>query len=368
MEIVTRAGDQPDQQGKEAMRIASYMERWGHEEFAVWTDKAAGLRAFIAIHDTTLGPALGGCRVWPHRTEDQAITDALRLARAMTYKSAAAGLPLGGGKALIMADPRQGETEAMFRSLGRFVQSLGGRYVTTEDVGSTPQDMVHIARETSHVVGLPVAQGGSGDPSAMTGFGVYQGMRACAKAVWGSASLSGRRVAMQGYGKVAGFLAQHLLKEEVHIITTDIYEPARARAAEQGLEVLEDGGDIFDVACDIFAPCALGGVLNGDTIPQLKCEIVCGAANNQLLDVRRHGDALQRRDILYAPDYVVNAGGVINLSFEIGRSYDVEAAKEKTAAIFETMERVLSISARDGISTARAADRLAEERLTAGRH
>ena len=350
------------------MNVLEYMERYGHEQFSVYTDASVGLRAFIAIHDTTLGPALGGVRVWPHPTEDAAVMDVLRLSRAMTYKSAAAGLNFGGGKGLIMADSRKDKSEALMHSYGRFVESLGGRYITTEDVGITLQDLEWIAQETSHVTGLPVSLGGSGDTSPMTGFGVYQGMRACAKEAWGGDSLAGRVVAIQGFGHTATALVENLQKHEdgVKFIVTDINEDALARAKQYpGVQVV-GADDIFGVACDIFAPCALGGILNSKTIPRLQCRIVCGSANNQLLELE-DADAIQKRGILYAPDYIVNAGGVINVSCEVGTAYSEEASREKTARIYENTQRVIAISKRDGLSTARAADHLAEERIAAMR-
>ncbi len=354
--------------GDKDMNVLEYMERYGHEQFSVYTDASVGLRAFIAIHDTTLGPALGGVRVWPHPTEDAAVMDVLRLSRAMTYKSAAAGLNFGGGKGLIMADSRKDKSEALMHSYGRFVESLGGRYITTEDVGITLQDLEWIAQETSHVTGLPVSLGGSGDTSPMTGFGVYQGMRACAKEAWGGDSLAGRVVAIQGFGHTATALVENLQKHEdgVKFIVTDINEDALARAKQYpGVQVV-GADDIFGVACDIFAPCALGGILNSKTIPRLQCRIVCGSANNQLLE-REDADAIQKRGILYAPDYIVNAGGVINVSCEVGTAYSEEASREKTARIYENTQRVIAISKRDGLSTARAADHLAEERIAAMR-
>ena len=354
--------------GDKDMNVLEYMERYGHEQFSVYTDASVGLRAFIAIHDTTLGPALGGVRVWPHPTEDAAVMDVLRLSRAMTYKSAAAGLNFGGGKGLIMADSRKDKSEALMHSYGRFVESLGGRYITTEDVGITLQDLEWIAQETSHVTGLPVSLGGSGDTSPMTGFGVYQGMRACAKEAWGGDSLAGRVVAIQGFGHTATALVENLQKHEdgVKFIVTDINEDALARAKQYpGVQVV-GADDIFGVACDIFAPCALGGILNSKTIPRLRCRIVCGSANNQLLELE-DADAIQKRGILYAPDYIVNAGGVINVSCEVGTAYSEEASREKTARIYENTQRVIAISKRDGLSTARAADHLAEERIAAMR-
>ena len=350
------------------MRVLDYMKRYGHEQLCVYSDPGANLRAFIAIHDTTLGPAVGGVRVWSHRTEDDAVLDVLRLARAMTYKSAAAGLPLGGGKALIMADPRKDKSEALFRAFGRFVDTLGGRYITTEDVGSTMQDLEWVAQETEHVTGLPEFRGSSGDPSEVTGFGLYQGMKACAQSVWGTDSLKGQVIAIQGFGKVAGSLTHHLLEEEkdVRLIVTDISEDALAHAREhEGITTVAPD-EIYDVECDILAPCALGGVLNKDTIPRLKCKVVCGGANNQLLE-EQDALRLQQRGILYAPDYIVNAGGVINISCEVDGPYSPEAALEKAARIFDTMQQVIHTAKTQGITTAQAADRLAEKRLASVR-
>ena len=348
------------------MNVLEYMERYGHEQLSVYTDPGAGLRAFISIHDTTLGPALGGVRVWPYATEDEAVMDALRLGRAMTYKSAAAGLPFGGGKGVIMADPRQDKTEALMRAFGQFVDTLGGRYLTTEDVGMSPLDLEWIAQETEYVTGLPLSRGGSGETSQMTGYGLYQGMKACAKEVWGTDSLKGREIAIQGFGHVAGALSRHLLEEQARLVVTDINEDALERAGkQQGIEVVGPE-EIYDVECDIFSPCALGGVLNSDTIPRLKGKIVCGGANNQLL-TEEDGEALQRRGILYAPDYIVNAGGVINISFEVDTSYSEEAATEKTARIYNTMEQVISTAKSQKITTAQAADRLAEQRIEQAR-
>ena len=348
------------------MEFIDYMQSNGHEELAVWTDPANGMKAFIAIHDRTLGPALGGTRIWPHPTDEAAVMDVLRLSRAMTYKSAAAGLNLGGGKGLIVADPRTDKTEALFRSYGRFVESLGGRYVTTEDVGANAQDMAWIAQETQHVVGLPEEMGGSGNPAGMTGFGVFQAMRACAEAAWGSDSLKGRRVAIQGFGNAASSLAAHLVEAGADLVVTDIHDDALQRATSLPRTSIVPPDAIYDAECDVFAPCALGGVLNEATLPRLRCAVVCGAANNQLAAPE---DALRlaERGIVYAPDFIANAGGVTNVYFEIGHPYDREQARAHTATIYGTMQRVLAIASADGVTTAEAANRLAEERLAAAR-
>ena len=348
------------------MEFIEYMQASGHEELAVWTDPTNGVKAFIAIHDRTLGPALGGTRIWPHPTDEDAIMDVLRLSRAMTYKSAAAGLLLGGGKGLIVADPRTDKTEAMFRSYGRFVESLGGRYITTEDVGANAQNMAWIAQETQHVVGLSEELGGSGNPAGMTGFGVFQAMRACAEAVWGNDSLDGRRVAIQGFGNAASSLASHLVEAGAELIVTDIHDDALQRAADLPRTSLVTPDAIYDAECDVFAPCALGGVLNEATLPRLRCQVICGAANNQL-STPEDAHRLTKRGIVYAPDFIANAGGVTNVYFELGQPYDREAARAKTASIHETMQRVLAIADAEGVTTAEAANRLAEERLAAGR-
>ena len=347
------------------MEILKEMCSFGHEQVAMYCDQESGLRAIIAIHDTTLGPSCGGTRIWPYGTEEEALTDALRLSRAMTYKSAVAGLPLGGGKGVIIADPRTEKTEAMLRSYGRFVDTLGGRYLTTTDVGSTSADLESIRQETKHVVGLPISSGGSGDTSIMTGLGVYMGMKACAKAAWGSDSLSGRKVAMQGFGKVAYNTAKHLLKENAKVVACDVSPAAVEKATGMGIRVIPID-DIYDAECDIFSPNALGGVLNGDYIPRLRCQVVAGGANNQLL-TDADGHELRRRGILYAPDYVINAGGIINVEAELGMEYNPTRAREKTERIYEIMTEVIGVSNKEEITTDEAAGRIAEDRIASVR-
>lgn len=349
------------------MHFVEFMQVNGHQELAVWTDPAVGLKAFIAIHDTTLGPSMGGTRIWPHETDDAAIMDVLRLSKAMTYKSAAAGLPFGGGKGLVVANPHTDKTEAMFHSYGRFVESLNGRYVTTEDVGATAREMEWISHETKHVLGLPESLGGSGNPAVVTGYGVYQAMRACAVAQWGDPSLAGKTIAIQGFGNVANSLASYLREAGAKLVVTDIYEGARAKAAEMaGVELVEPDA-IYDVAADIFAPCALGGVLNENTIARLQAPIVCGAANNQLGDEEADAERLMARGIIYAPDYIVNAGGVINVASEYAGPYDRDAAMAKAGEIFDTTTLVIQRSRDEGITTEQAADAIAEQRIAAGR-
>ena len=347
------------------MDIFDYMGSGGYEQLVMCTDREVGLKAVISIHDTTLGPACGGLRIWPYQTEQEAVQDALRLSRAMTYKSAAADLPLGGGKAVLIADSHTQKTEALLRSFGRFVETLGGRYLVTTDVGSTGRDLEYVRQETVHVVGLPANAGGSGDTSIMTGLGIYMGMKACARQVWGSDSLAGKKVAMQGFGKVATYTAHHLLKEDAQLVVTDVYDGALDRARDLGIAVVEPE-QIYDQDSDIFSPCALGGVLNLETIPRLSCQVVAGGANNQLA-TDADGEEIHRRGILYAPDYIINAGGIINVSAEIGGPYNADRAREKTERIYGIMEQVIQISQDQEIPTSQAADRLAERRLSSVR-
>ena len=343
------------------MGTLNAMGQFGHEQVTLYNDPETGLRGIIAIHDTTLGPSCGGTRMWAYGSEDEAVTDALRLSRAMTYKSAAAGLNLGGGKGVIIGDPRRQKSEGLLRAWGRFVDTLGGRYITTTDVGTTGRDLESVREETAHVVGLDTTLGGSGDTSVMTGLGIYMGMRACAAAAWGNDSLRGRTIAMQGFGKVASHTAQHLLNDDARVIAADISATALEQAQRMGVAVVAPD-DIYDADCDIFAPCALGGVINPDTIGRLRCRIVAGGANNQLA-ADADGEELHRRGIIYAPDFLINAGGVINVAAEIGHPYSADRARQQTERIYEQMAAVLAKSAKHEISTAQAANLLAENRL-----
>ena len=344
----------------------SYMEEHGHEQLVVFADASTGLRGAIAIHDTTLGPSIGGLRIWPYKTEQDAIIDVLRLSEAMTLKSAAAGLDLGGGKAIIMRNSATDKTEALLRSFGTQVDGLDGRYITTEDVGTTIADMQWVARETKHIAGLSAESGGSGDPSPMTSYGLYQGILATAQYLWGSDDLSGMRVVLQGLGKVGNYLLPYLKGEGATIFGTDLDQERVERAQSQYGLVPIALDEVFGYECDIFVPCALGGILNDETIPQLQCKAVCGGANNQLLEPR-HADDLAARDILYAPDYIVNAGGVINISFEIGRNYSAEEARRKTGQIHDTLTSVFESAKAESISTDEAARRMAMSRVDAVR-
>ncbi|MFZ5624009.1 MAG: Leu/Phe/Val dehydrogenase [Gemmatimonadota bacterium] len=332
----------------------------GHEQVVFNYEPSCGYLGIIAIHDTTLGPALGGTRLWQYASHQDAITDALRLSKGMTYKAAVAGLALGGGKAVIIGDPKRGDREALFRAHGRFIESLGGRYITAEDVGTSPADMEFVRLETTHVAGL---LGRSGDPSPVTSFGVYRGMKAAAKVRWGSDSLAGRTVAVQGCGKVAQYLCDYLHEEGARLIVTDIdAEKVKYVVSRTGATAVRPD-EIYDQRADIYAPCALGGTINDDTIPRLRVEVVCGAANNQLGEPR-HGDELEARGITYAPDYVVNGGGVINVYGEL-MSWPAERAREKAGQIYDTVLRLFDIAKRDGLPSYLAADRLAEERIAA---
>jgi len=313
-----------------------------------------------------LGPALGGTRMWPYATEEEAILDALRLSEGMTYKASVAGLNLGGGKAVLIGDPNKEKSEALFRAYGRFVDSLGGKYITAEDVGTTVADMGIVHQETRYVTGLSRSEHGSGDPSPMTAFGVYRGMKACAQARFGDDSLKGRRIAVQGLGKVGYPLVRRLVEEGAEVIATEINRQRAAQVqAELGIELVEADA-IYDVECDIFAPCALGAILNDDTLPRLRCQIVAGSANNQLAE-DRHGVALMERGILYAPDYVINAGGLINVATELG-AYDAKEAWNKTAAIYDTILRVIALAEEEDIPTNIAAHRLAQARFEMEKH
>ena len=342
------------------MKIFEYMEKHGHEQLVFCHDRESGLKAIIGIHNTTLGPALGGCRMWPYADEDDAILDVLRLSKGMTYKNSVLGLVLGGGKCVVIGDSRKDKTEELFRALGKFVDTLGGRYITAEDVGTTVDDITTVQLETEHVAGLPHI---SGDPSPATAFGVYRGMKACAHEVWGSDSLKGKAVAVQGMGHVGYYLCQHLKDEGASLIITDIYEDRVESAVKEFGATAVKPDEIYGVACDIYAPCALGATVNDETIPQFKCKVIAGSANNQLKEPR-HGDELHKRGIVYAPDYVINGGGVTNVAEEFNAAgYNHDRAYNRIAKIYDKIQRIIVISKRDGIPTYKAADVMAEERI-----
>jgi len=340
------------------MRITELDARGGHERVALCEDAGAGYQAVVAVHSTALGPALGGARLWSYPTVEEAVADALRLSRGMTYKNALAGLPFGGGKSFIIADGRSIDREKIFRAHGRFVETFAGRYVTAEDVGTTPADMELVARETRHVAGLAAL---SGDPSPHTAHGVFRATQAAAKFRWGADSLAGRTVAVQGCGSVGLNLARELRAAGARLLIADVEGERAARAARELDAQVVAAEEIYDAPADVFAPCALGGVINDETAPLLRVEIVCGAANNQLLEAR-HGDALHARGILYTPDYAVNAGGVINGCRELLGWTPGQSAR-KIDALYDTLLDIFRLARDQNIPTHSAADRLAEARL-----
>ncbi|HLT58364.1 MAG TPA: Glu/Leu/Phe/Val dehydrogenase dimerization domain-containing protein [Limnochordales bacterium] len=342
------------------MKTLATMQAEGHEQVVFFCDRATGLRAIVAIHSTRLGPALGGCRMWPYRDEAEALADVLRLSKAMTYKNAAMDLPLGGGKAVIIGNPRQDKSPALFEAFGRFIERLGGAYITAEDVGTSPDDMVAISRMTTHVAGLP---GKSGDPAPMTALGVFNGIKACLAHAFGDDNLRRRRVAVQGVGAVGWHLCTHLHREGAELVVTDVVQDRVHRAvAEFGARAVSPE-EIYSVECDVFSPCALGGTMNDDTIPRLRARIVAGSANNQLAEAR-HARELQERGILYAPDFIINGGGVINVANELAPGgYDRERALRQVAGIRDKVARALALAEERGITTHEAALLMAEERL-----
>ena len=348
------------------MALFDRMRDLRHEQVAFCYEESCGLKAIIAIHDTTLGPALGGVRMWNYASEEEALTDCLRLSRGMTYKAAAAGLNLGGGKAVIIGDAKKEKSEALFRAFGRFVESLGGRYITAEDVNTGVNDMEYVAAETKYVTGVSTWRGGSGDPSPTTSYGVFKGIQACAKHKMGSKSLAGLTIAVQGLGKVGYFLAKHLVEEKAKVLACDLDKERGMRAAEELGITLVSPEEIFDVDCDILAPCALGGVINDKTLPKLRCKIVAGGANNQLAE-ERHGHELEKKGILYAPDFVINSGGLINVYCEID-GYNRDRAMRMADEICPTLLRVFELAKEERIPTFVAAERLAERRIAGVRN
>lgn len=340
------------------MNIFERIAEHSHEQLVFCHEPSAGYRGIIAIHNTTLGPALGGTRFWNYRNDEEAIIDALRLARGMTYKAAVAGLNLGGGKAVIIGDNRTSRREMIFRAHGRFVESLGGRYITAEDVGTSVEDMDYVKMETEAVTGVA---GGSGDPSPVTAYGVYRGIKACAKEKYGADSVSGMTVAVQGTGHVGYYVCRFLAEEGASLIVTDIDEARVQRVVDEFGAQAIGPDDIYGVDAQVFAPCALGAIVNDDTIAQFRFEIIAGAANNQLAQ-ERHGDQLHRRGILYAPDYVINAGGLINVYGELN-NWTSEQARRKAGEIYETLAQIFELAKSSGLPTYEAADRVAERRI-----
>lgn len=332
-----------------------------HEEVIFCHDKTVGLKAIIAIHNTALGPALGGTRMWNYKTEEEALIDVLRLSKGMTYKAAASGLNLGGGKAVIIGDSKTQKTEGLFRAFGQFVNSLNGKYITAEDVGTSVTDMEYIYMETPWVTGIPKDFGGSGDPSPYTAHGVLMGIKASAREKLKTDSLKGVRVAVQGLGNVGSNLVKYLVDEGAQVVVTDLDQERVKRHVDQYGVRASHPDEILFAECDILSPNALGAVINDQTLAKLKCKIVAGGANNQLMEPR-HGDELKSRGILYAPDYVVNAGGLMNVFVEL-EGYSPERAFEKTKRVYDNVMKVFEIAKRDNVGTHTAADRFAEERI-----
>ena len=339
--------------------IISQMTKLGHEQILFCQDAVSGLKAIISIHDTTLGPALGGTRMWMYQNEMEALNDVIRLSRGMTYKNSISGLDLGGGKAVIIGDSKSMKSEALFRRFGQFVESLSGKYITAEDVGISPEDMVHVSKETKHVVGLP---GKSGDPSPVTAYGVYVGMKACAKIQYGSDNLAGKKILVQGVGHVGEYLVKHLTEEGAIVFISDIQEDTLKRVSNTFNVKVVQLEDVFDADVDIYAPCALGATINDDSLSRLKCSIVAGAANNQLKDESVHGIQIMNQGIIYAPDYAINAGGVINCFSEV-KGLSSKWSHEKAEEIYSTIFNIVNRSQKENIPTYKIAGQMAEERI-----
>ena len=335
-----------------------------HEQIVFCNDNASGLKAIIAIHNTILGPSLGGTRMWNYNTEMEAIVDVLRLSRGMTYKSSVAGLNLGGGKAVIMGDAKKIKNEALLRRFGKFVNSLGGKYITAEDVSMNSRDMEIIHMETDYVSGLPESMGGSGDPSPVTAYGVYVSMKASAKEVFGNDSLEGKKILVQGLGNVGMHLVESLYKEKATVYVYDLSEERMKFAVENFKCKTIDPSTMFDLDIDIYSPCALGATLNDESLSKLKCSIICGAANNQLADEKKHGLVVKEKGILYAPDFVVNAGGIINVYYELD-GYNRDRALKHAEGIYQTTWNILQTAKSENIPTYLAANRIAEKRIEA---
>ena len=338
------------------------MSTLGHEQVVYCHDKETGLKAIIAIHNTVLGPALGGTRMWHYENEQDALRDVLRLSRGMSFKASISGLNLGGGKAVIIGDSKRDKSEALFRRFGKFVNSLSGKYITAEDVGTSTKDMEYIKMETNHVTGLPESMGGGGDPSPVTAYGVYMGMKAAAKHAWGTDSLNGKKIVVQGVGHVGENLVNHLTKEGAKVYIIDLNQDALKRIASETKAEILTNLDFFDMDMDIYAPCALGATLNTENIQKLKCAIIAGAANNQLADETLHGQMITDKGITYAPDFLINAGGLINVYSEL-IGYNRNRAMQQTEKIFDYTLDIMKKAAAERIPTYLAANRMAEKRI-----
>lgn len=336
-----------------------------HEQLVFCHDEHTGLKAIIGIHNTVLGPGLGGTRMWDYASEHEAILDVLRLSRGMTYKAAISGLNMGGGKAVIIGDAKKLKSEALMRRFGRFIESLNGRYVTAEDVNMNTRDMEYISMETQHVTGLPESMGGSGDPSPVTAYGVYMGIKAIMKKMYGTEELTGKVVGVQGVGQVGSYLINLLNKEKAKIYISDIFEDKIKNIASQYNVTVVGEDEIYDLDMDIYAPCALGATLNSNTISRLKCNIVAGGANNQLEEEKIHGKMLMERGIAYGPDFLINAGGVMNVYAEYLGGYNREVVYQWAEGIYDTCLKILETSENENITTHEAAMKLAENRIKA---
>ena len=345
-----------------SIKILEEMSSFEHEQVVFCQDKETGLKAIIAIHDTTLGPALGGTRMWNYKCEEDAINDVLRLSRGMTFKAAISGLNLGGGKAVIVGDSKLHKSEKLMRKFGQFVDSLGGKYITAEDVGMNTKDMEYVRMETKHVTGIPESMGGSGDPSPVTAYGVYMGMKASAKFLWDNDNLKDRKIVVQGVGHVGEYLVKYLSEEGADIFISDINKEKLEEVKNKYGTTIIENDSILDFEMDIYAPCALGGILNTETINKLKCKIICGGANNQLEDEERDSLHLRDRGITLAPDFLVNSGGLINVYSEI-KGYSTEKALDKTKEIYNTTLDILKKSNDEGITSYSAAMNIAQQKI-----
>lgn len=343
--------------------VFSQLAEHNHEKVVFCHDHDTGLKAIISVHNTVLGPAIGGTRMWAYASEAEALNDVLRLSRAMTYKAAISGLNMGGGSAVIIGDAKENKSEALLRKFGRFVKNLNGSFITAEDIGMTPKDMECIRMETTYVTGLPESMGGGGDPSPVAAYGTYMGMKAAVKKAFGSDSLQDRKIAVQGVGNVGAFLIELLAKEHAQIFITDIYEDKlREVSSKYGTKVV-GMNEIYDLEVDVYAPCGLGGTINDKTIDRFKCKVVAGSANNQLRNEEVHGAALAERGIIYAPDFLINAGGLINVCSELG-GYNRETAYARTERIYSYTLDILNLAERENIHTQLAATKIAEKRIS----
>lgn len=346
------------------MAVFNHPEFDNHEQVVFCSDRESGLKAIIAIHSTALGPSCGGCRMWDYVSDEDALIDVLRLSRGMTYKNAMAGLPLGGGKAVIIGNAKTIKSEALFRKFGQYVHSLSGRYISAEDVNITTSDISIVNKETPYVAGL---EGKSGNPGPFTALGTYRGIKAAVKHKFGTDDLAGRTVAVQGLGSVGFYLCEHLHKEGVKLVVTDINQSAVDRAVSQFGATAVGLNDIYSVECDVYAPCALGATINDETLPQLKCAIIAGCANNQLKEAR-HGELLRQKSILYAPDYVINAGGIINVSMEVRpEGYDQAQSTKQVLEIYQTLLTIFARAEQTGQPTNLVADQMAQEIIARGK-